>query len=203
MKIFAVGHNYTAHNKELNSSNPKEPVIFMKPDSAILRDNKPFFLPSFSQSIHYETELLIKINRIGKNIQPKFAHRYFEEIGLGIDFTARDIQQRLIAAGKPWEICKGFDGSAVIGNFFDKKTFDNIQHVNFHLTINEKKVQQGNSSDMLFDYAEIISYISRYFTLKMGDIIFTGTPMGVGNVSIGDHLMGYIEDRKAFDFYVK
>lgn len=203
MKIFAVGHNYLAHNRELNSPDPTEPVIFMKPDSAILKDNKPFFLPNFSQSIHYETEIILKINRIGKNIQPKFAHRYFDQIGLGIDFTARDIQQRLKSEGKPWEICKGFDGSAVIGNFFDKKTFSNVEKIDFYLTIDGEKVQEGCSADMIYAFDEIISYISRFFTLKIGDIIFTGTPVGVNKVAIGNRLEGYIDQRKAFDFLVK
>lgn len=203
MKIFAIGQNYIEHNKELNSPNPSEPVVFMKPDTAALRDNKPFFLPGFSDEIHYETELVIKINRIGKNISPKFAHRYYDEVGLGIDFTARDLQRQLKAEGKPWEICKGFDNSAVIGNFIPKEELGDIQNIDFHLDINGNTVQKGNSADMIFPVKELIAYISKFFTLKIGDIIFTGTPVGVGKVKIGDRLQGYIFDKKMFDFQVK
>lgn len=203
MKIFAIGQNYVEHNKELNSADPTEPVVFMKPDTAILRDNKPFFLPDFSKEIHYETELIIKINRIGKNISPKFAHRYYDEIGLGIDFTARDLQRRLKSEGKPWEICKAFDNSAVIGRFIPKTELGEIQNIDFHLDINGKSVQQGNSKDMIFPIHELIAYVSKYFTLKIGDILFTGTPVGVGKVEIGDRLQGYIFDREMFDFQIK
>lgn len=203
MKIFAIGQNYAEHNKELNSSNPTEPVVFMKPDSAILRDNKPFFLPDFSKEIHYETELLIKINRIGKNILPKFAHRYYDEIGLGIDFTARDLQHKLKTEGKPWEICKGFDQSAVIGDFIPKDSIENVQQIDFHLNINGKTVQRGNSKDMIFTIDEIIAYISKFFTLKIGDIIYTGTPVGVGKVEIGNRLQGYLSNKLMFDFLIK
>ncbi len=203
MKIFAIGHNYKAHNQELDNPNPEEPVVFMKPDSALLKDNKPFFLPDFSQEVHYETEIIIKINRIGKNISEKFADRYFDEIGLGVDFTARDLQRKLKKEGKPWEICKGFDGSAVIGSFFSKSEFEDLQNIDFHLTINGDEVQRGNSKDMIFSVNKIISYVSRFFTLKIGDIIFTGTPVGVGQVEINDHLVGYIQDKQAFNFRVK
>ncbi len=203
MKIFAIGQNYVEHNKELNSADPTEPVVFMKPDTAILRDNKPFFLPDFSKEIHYETELIIKINRIGKNISPKFAHRYYDEIGLGIDFTARDLQRRLKNEGKPWELCKAFDNSAVIGRFIPKTELGEIQNIDFHLDINGKSVQQGNSKDMIFPIHELIAYVSKYFTLKIGDILFTGTPVGVGKVEIGDRLQGYIFDREMFDFQIK
>lgn len=203
MKIFAIGQNYIEHNKELNNSNPTEPVVFMKPDTAVLRNNKPFFLPDFSSEIHYETELIIKINRIGKNISPKFAHRYYDEIGLGVDFTARDLQRKLKAEGRPWEVSKAFDGSAVIGNFLPKERFENIQNVDFHLDINGFRVQTGNSKDMIFRIDDLIAYISKFFTLKIGDIIFTGTPVGVGPVKINDQLQGYISNEKMFDFKVK
>ncbi len=203
MKIFAIGQNYAEHNKELNSENPTEPVVFMKPDSAILRANKPFYIPDFSDEIHYEVELLIKINRIGKNISPKFAHRYYDEIGLGVDFTARDIQRKLRKEGKPWELCKGFDGAAVIGDFLPKENLGDIQNIDFKLDIDGKTVQQANSKEMIFPVDELIAYISRFFTLKIGDIIYTGTPSGVGKVEIGNKLEGYIFEHKLFDFQVK
>ena len=203
MKIFAIGQNYAEHNKELNSQNPTEPVVFMKPDSALLKNNKPFYIPDFTQELHYETELIVKFNRLGKNIDSKFSDRYFAEIGLGVDFTARDLQRKLKAEGKPWEISKAFDNSAVIGNFLPVSELGNIQNVQFRLDLNGKTVQQGNSSDMIFPINELIAYVSRFFTLKIGDILFTGTPVGVGKVSIGDRLEGYIFDKKMFDFYVK
>lgn len=203
MKIFAIGQNYIEHNKELNSPNPTEPVVFMKPDTAALKSNKPFFLPDFSDEIHYETELIVKINRIGKNIAPKFAHRYYDEIGLGVDFTARDIQRKLKDEGKPWEICKAFDNSAVIGNFIAKEELNDVQNIDFHLDLNGKTVQKGNSSDMIFRIDELVAHVSKYFTLKIGDILFTGTPVGVGKVNVGDQLQGYIFDKKMFDFKVK
>ena len=203
MKIFAIGQNYVEHNKELNSVNPTEPVVFMKPDTAALRNNKPFFIPDFSDEVHYETELIVKINRIGKNIAPKFAHRYYDEIGLGVDFTARDIQRRLKKEGKPWEICKAFDNSAVIGDFIPKSELGNLQNIHFHLDMDGQTVQQGNSADMIFEIDTLIAYVSRFFTLKIGDILFTGTPAGVGRVSIGNRLEGYIYNKKMFDFYVK
>jgi len=203
MKIFAIGQNYVEHNKELNSKNPTEPVVFMKPDSALLKNNKPFYIPDFSQELHYEAELIIKFNRLGKNIESKFSNRYFTEIGLGVDFTARDLQRKLKAEGKPWEISKAFDNSAVIGSFLPATEFEDIQNIQFRLDINGKTVQNGNSSDMIFPINDLISYISRFFTIKIGDILFTGTPVGVGKVSIGDRLEGYIFDKKMFDFYVK
>ena len=203
MKIFAIGQNYAEHNKELNSQNPTEPVVFMKPDSALLKNNKPFYIPDFTQELHYETELIVKFNRLGKNIDSKFSDRYFAEIGLGVDFTARDLQRKLKAEGKPWEISKAFDNSAVIGNFLPVSELGDIQNIQFRLDINGKTVQQGNSADMIFPINELIAYVSRFFTLKIGDILFTGTPVGVGKVSIGDRLEGYIFDKKMFDFYVK
>lgn len=203
MKIFAIGQNYIEHNKELNSENPTEPVVFMKPDTAVLKNNKPFFIPDFSDEVHYETELIVKINRIGKNIAPKFAHRYYDEIGLGVDFTARDIQRRLKKEGKPWEVCKAFDNSAVIGNFLPKDELGDVQKIEFHLDMDGKTVQQGNSKDMIFEIDTLIAYVSKFFTLKIGDILFTGTPVGVGKVSIGNRLEGYIFDKKMFDFQVK
>ena len=175
----------------------------MKPDTAITRCNRPFFLPDFSQEVYYETEIIVKINRLGKCISEKFAHLYYEEIGLGIDFTARDIQRDCVQNGEPWEIAKAFDGSAVVGNFVAKSQFSNAQNLQFHLLLNNQKVQEGNSKDMLFTIDQIISYVSRFMTLRTGDIIFTGTPVGVGPVHINDHLQGFLENQKMFDFYVK
>jgi len=203
MKIIAIGQNYKEHNKELNSRNPQEPVIFMKPDSAILRNNKPFYIPDFSEELHYETEVIIKINRLGKNIASKFAHRYYSEIGLGVDFTARDLQRKLKEEGHPWEISKAFDNSAVIGNFISISEIDDIQNIEFHLDINGQTVQRGNTKDMIFPVNELISYVSRFFTLKIGDIMFTGTPAGVGKVKAGDRLEGYLSSNKMFDFKIK
>jgi fumarylpyruvate hydrolase len=203
MKIFAIGQNYVEHNKELNSKNPTEPVVFMKPDSALLKNNKPFYIPDFTEELHYETELIVKFNRLGKNIDTKFSDRYFAEIGLGVDFTARDLQRKLKAEGKPWEICKAFDNSAVIGSFMPVSELGDIQRIQFRLDINGKTVQQGNSVDMIFPINELIAYVSRFFTIKIGDILFTGTPVGVGKVAIGDRLEGYIFDQKMFDFYIK
>ncbi|HNZ61358.1 fumarylacetoacetate hydrolase family protein [Porphyromonadaceae sp. NP-X] len=203
MKIFAIGQNYPEHNKELQNNNPTEPVVFMKPDTALLKNNKPFYIPDFSNELHYETELIIRFSRIGKNIQSKFAYRYFDEIGLGVDFTARDLQRKLKAEGKPWEICKAFDNSAVVGDFLPVSELKDIQNIQFHLDINGITVQQGDSKDMIFPVNELIAYVSRFFTLKIGDILFTGTPAGVGSVHPGDHLEGYIGNRKMFDFYVK
>lgn len=203
MKIFAIGQNYAEHNKELNNQNPGEPVVFMKPDTAALRNNKPFYIPDFSDELHYETEIIIKINRLGKNIAPRFASRYYAEVGLGVDFTARDIQRRLKSAGHPWEVCKAFDNSAVIGQFIPVSQIENVQNIDFHLDINGITVQQGNTRDMIFPIDTLIAHISKYFTLKIGDIIFTGTPAGVGKVSVGDRLEGYMFDQKLFDFKIK
>jgi len=203
MKIFAIGQNYVEHNKELNSQNPTEPVVFMKPDTALLKNNKPFFIPDFTQELHYETELIIKFNRIGKHIDSKFSERYFTEIGLGVDFTARDLQRKLKAEGKPWEVSKAFDNSAVIGNFLPTNELGDIQKIEFRMDLNGKTVQRGNSQDMIFPINELVSYVSRFFTIKIGDILFTGTPVGVGKVAIGDRLEGYIFDKKMFDFLIK
>lgn len=205
MKIIAVGMNYAAHNKELDHALiiPKEPVIFMKPDSALLKDGKPFFIPDFSEEIHYETELVVKINRLGKNISERFAHRYYDAVTVGIDFTARDLQRNARVSGNPWEISKGFDGSAAIGDFLPKEHFKDIQFLNFHLDIDGNTVQKGYAGDMLFRIDQVIAYVSRFFTLKIGDLLFTGTPAGVGPVKIGQHLQGYLEEKKVLDFYIR
>ena len=203
MKIFAIGQNYIEHNKELNSKNPTEPVVFMKPDTALLKNNKPFYIPDFTQELHYETELIVKINRLGKNIDASFSNRYYAEIGLGVDFTARDLQRKLKAEGKPWEISKAFDNSAVIGNFLPVSELGDVQNIQFRMDLNGKTVQNGNSSDMIFQINELVAYVSRFFTVKIGDLLFTGTPVGVGKVSIGDRLEGFIFDKKMFDFYIK
>ncbi len=203
MKIIAIGWNYPDHNKEMNRSLlPKEPIIFMKPDSALLKDGKPFFIPDFSDRIEYEAELVVKINKLGKNIAPRFAHRYYNEVTVGIDFTARDLQQKQRETGSPWEISKAFDSSAVIGNFIQIPG-DNVNNLNFHLDINQMTVQSTNTSEMIFPVNEIIAYISRFFTLKIGDLIFTGTPSGVGPVKINDHLQGFLGETKLLDFHVK
>ena len=204
MKILAVGLNYESHNLEMKRTfQSNEPVIFMKPESAQLKDGKPFFIPDFSNEVHYETEMVVKINRLGKNIDEKFAHRYYDELTVGIDFTARDLQRKLKEKSLPWEIAKGFDGSATIGTFISKEDFESIQNINFHLDINSKTVQQGNTCDMIFSVDKIIAYVSKFFTLKIGDLIYTGTPAGVGPVKIDDHLEGYLEDNKLLDFYVR
>jgi 2-keto-4-pentenoate hydratase/2-oxohepta-3-ene-1,7-dioic acid hydratase in catechol pathway len=204
MKIIAVGMNYANHNKEMH--NPlllSEPVIFMKPDSALLKDGKPFFIPDFSSDIHYETEVVVKINKIGKNIAEQFAHRYYDEVTVGIDFTARDLQADLRKKGLPWEISKGFDGSAVTGDFIPLSEAGDIRNLSFHLNIDENTIQKGNTTDMLFPVDKIIAYASRFFTLKIGDLIYTGTPAGVGTINIGNHLQGYMGNRKLLDFYVR
>jgi acylpyruvate hydrolase len=203
MKIICIGRNYVDHAKELNNPIPKEPVFFLKPDTAYLPNNKVFFIPSFSSDIHHEIELVIKINKIGKHIQPKFAHKYYHEITLGIDFTARDIQQECKTKGLPWEKAKAFDGSAPIGTFVQKSQFQNMQQLSFYLLKNKEKVQVGNTADMLFTIDQIISYVSQYTTLKIGDLIFTGTPAGVGQVQVNDILEGYLEDKKVMQVKVK
>lgn len=196
--------NYAVHNKELHHTlELTEPTIFMKSDSSLLKDGKPFFIPDFSSEIHYETELVVKIDRLGKNIAERFAHRYYSEVTVGIDFTARDLQRRLREQGLPWEISKAFDNSAVIGTFIPLEEAGNVNQLSFHLDMNGKTVQQGNTADMLFSVDQIIAYVSRFFTLKIGDLIYTGTPVGVGPVSIGDHLEGYLGERKLLDFHVR
>ncbi|MDO5571882.1 MAG: fumarylacetoacetate hydrolase family protein [Bacteroidales bacterium] len=203
MKIICVGWNYPLHNKEMdNSFIPNEPTIFLKPESALLKDGKPFFIPDFSDNIEYETEVVVKIGKLGKNISEKFAHRYYDAITVGIDFTARDLQTKLRSCGQPWEISKGFDSSAVVGSFIPCQSLDKT-NINFHLDINQQNVQQGDTKDMIFSVDKIIEYVSRFYTLKIGDLIFTGTPAGVGSVKINDHLEGYIGDEKLLDFYVK
>ncbi|MDR1381100.1 MAG: fumarylacetoacetate hydrolase family protein [Tannerella sp.] len=204
MKIIAVGMNYASHNKEMhNSLLLSEPVLFIKPDSALLKGGKPFFIPDFSSDIHYETEVVVKINRIGKNIAEPFARRYYGEVTAGIDFTARDLQTDLRTKGLPWEISKGFDGAAVTGDFIPLDEAGDIRNLDFHLDIDEKTVQRGNTADMLFSVDRIIAFASRFFTLKMGDLIYTGTPAGVGTVKIGNHLQGYVGNRKLLDFHVR
>ncbi|MDI9868805.1 fumarylacetoacetate hydrolase family protein [Flectobacillus roseus] len=203
MKILCIGRNYAEHIAELQNERPSEPVIFIKPDTALLRDNEPFYIPEFSNDLHYEVEIVLKINKMGKNIEAKFANKYYEEIGIGIDFTARDVQAKLKEKGLPWEKAKGFNGSAPISGFFPKSEIADMNNLNFRLEINNEIRQNGNTSMMLWNFDEIIAEISKYFTLKTGDLIFTGTPAGVGAVKIGDRLTAYIEDRKMLDFEIK
>lgn len=204
MKIICIGRNYTEHISELKNEKPVDPIIFLKPDTAVLLKKQPFFIPEFSDDIHYEVEVLVRINKVGKHIQEKFAHKYYDEIGLGIDFTARELQQSLAAKGLPWEKAKGFDGSAVIGEkWMDKSTFSSLNNINFSLIRNGETVQDGTTAHMLWKIDEIIAYVSQYFTLKIGDIIFTGTPEGVGRVAIGDKLTGYLEQEEIFSINVK
>lgn len=203
MKIIAIGRNYAEHARELNNPVPTTPVIFMKPDTALLKDNKPFYHPDFSQDIHHEIEVVLKISKEGKHISENFAGKYFEEIALGIDFTARDIQSKHKEKGLPWELAKAFDNSAPISNFVPKQKFSDLYNLGFRLDINDKTVQQGNTRDLLFSFERIIAFVSQYITLKKGDLIFTGTPSGVGKVNIGDHLAGYLEDEKLLDFYIR
>jgi len=204
MKIICVGRNYTDHISELKNEKPDDPVIFQKPDTSILLKKQPFFIPDFSSNVHYEVEVLVKIRKIGKHIQEKFAHKYYDEIGLGIDFTARDLQEKLKEKGLPWEKAKAFDGAAVIGHkWLNKSELDDINNLNFSLEKNAEMVQQGNTSHMLWKINELIAYISTYFTLKIGDVIFTGTPAGVGKVSPEDKLEGFLENKKMFSIKVK
>lgn len=203
MKIICIGRNYVKHAQELNHDVPTEPVFFMKPDSALLQDNKPFFLPDFSSEIHHEIELVIKINRLGKNIEAKFAHRYYDEIGLGIDFTARDVQRHLIEKGLPWEKAKAFDSSAALGKFLNREEIGDMSKILFSLKRNGEVVQSGDSQLMIFPFDIIIEHVSKYVTLKIGDLIYTGTPAGVGPVAIGDRLEGFIGEKKMFDIQVK
>ncbi|MCD8423231.1 fumarylacetoacetate hydrolase family protein [Tenacibaculum finnmarkense] len=202
MKIICIGRNYAKHIEELANEKPESPVVFLKPDSAILPKKMPFFIPPFSDDIHYEVEVLVKINKVGKHISSKFAHKYYDEIGLGIDFTARDVQATCKEKGLPWEKAKAFDGSAVIGNFYPKEDFD-LESISFQLHKNDDVVQDGNSETMLWKIDELISYVSQYFTLKKGDVIFTGTPAGVGRVVENDVLTGVIEGKQAFNIKIK
>ena len=203
MKLICIGRNYAKHIEELQNERPDEPVVFLKPDSAILLKQHPFVIPEFSSDIHHEIELIVKISKVGKYIEPKFAHKYYEEISVGIDFTARDLQQKLKDKGLPWEKAKAFDGSAVIGSFISKKVFSSLESINFELTNNGKTVQKGNSSLMLWKIDELIAHVSQYFTLKIGDIIFTGTPEGVAVVQPNDVLEGFIENKKVFRINIK
>lgn len=203
MKIICIGRNYVAHIEELKNETPGNPVVFLKPDTALLKDGAPFFYPDFSKNIHHEAELVLKISKQGKYIQKQFAHRYFNEIGFGIDFTARDLQDQCKAKGLPWEIAKSFNGAAPIGGFKSVGEFEDLKNIDFHLTINGETRQTGNTSMMLFDFGTIIEYVSQFFMLKTGDLIYTGTPAGVGPVQIGDKLEGYIGTEKLLDFEVK
>lgn len=203
MKIICIGRNYAKHIAELQNEKPENPVLFLKPDSAILLKNQPFFIPPFSDEIHYEVEILVKINKVGKHINQKFAHTYYDEIGLGIDFTARDIQQECKEKGLPWEKAKAFDGSAVIGEFFPKESLGDLNNLNFKLQLNDAIVQNGNTNAMLWKIDELIAYVSQFFTLKIGDIIFTGTPEGVGRVEANDELKGVLEGKEMFHIKVK
>jgi acylpyruvate hydrolase len=203
MRIFAIGRNYAAHIAELNNERPDEPVIFTKPDTAVLRNNEPFYYPEFSKDIHHEVEIVLRVAREGKYIEEKFAHKYYDKIGLGIDFTARDLQQKAKEKGLPWAIAKGFNGSAPVSAFRPVSDFPDMSDITFRLELNGEKRQEGNTSLMLFPFDYIISYLSRFFTLKTGDLIFTGTPEGVGPVVVGDRLTGFLEDEKVFDFEVR
>ena len=202
MKLLCIGRNYVKHIEELGNEKPDAPIIFLKPDSAIIRNNYPFYYPDFSNDIHYEVELLVKIKKVGKCIPVNFAHQYYDEIGLGVDFTARDLQTKAKNKGLPWDLAKGFNGAAPISNFISKAPFD-LRNINFSLNHNGKTVQQGNAALMLWPIDEIIAYISQFITLKKGDIIFTGTPEGVGPVTIGDRMEGFIENHKMLDFEIK
>lgn len=203
MKIICIGRNYTKHIEELHNERPDEPVVFMKPDSSVLLKQHPFVIPEFSENIHHELEVIVKINKVGKYIEPKFAHKYYDEISVGIDFTARDLQQKLKEKGLPWEKAKAFDGSAVIGDFVSKSDFKSLDNLNFEMTNNGVTVQKGNTSFMLWKIDELIAYVSQFFTLKIGDIIFTGTPEGVAVVRPDDVLEGFLEGNKLFRIQVK
>ncbi len=203
MKIICIGRNYTQHIEELQNERPDEPLVFMKPDSAVLLKQHPFVIPDFSEDIHHELEIIVKINKVGKYIDEKFAHKYYDEIGVGIDFTARDLQQKLKDKGFPWEKAKAFDGSAVIGDFLSKNNFNSMENLTFEMTKNGTTVQKGNSSHMLWKIDALIAHVSQFFTLKIGDIIFTGTPEGVGLVKPNDILEGFLEGNKLFRIHVK
>lgn len=203
MKIICIGRNYLPHIKELGHQVPENPTFFLKPDTSVITGNSPFPLPAFSQQVEYEVEILVRIGKEGKDIQEQEAHNHYHELGLGIDFTARDLQKKCIERGDPWEIAKAFDGSAVVSQFIEKKEFENINNLNFHLDLNGATVQIGNSGDMLFSIDRIIAHVSQFLTLEAGDILFTGTPKGVGKVAINDRLEGWLEDRKLLDFRIK
>lgn len=203
MKIIAIGRNYAEHAKELNNPVPIVPVIFMKPDTALLKDNKPFYHPEFSTDIHHEIELVLKISKEGKHVAEKFASNYFDEIALGVDFTARDLQQKHKEKGLPWELAKAFDNSAPVSKFLPKSQFSDVKNLNFRLELNGNTVQAGNTKDLLFSFESIIAFVSKYITLKKGDLIFTGTPKGVGKINVGDHLAGYLEEEKLLDFNIR
>lgn len=203
MKIICVGRNYAAHAKELNNAVEEEPVIFLKPDTALLSNNQDFYLPDFSNDIHYETEVVVKISKPGKHIDEKFAHRYYETVSVGIDFTARDLQSMLKAKGLPWERAKAFDGSAVIGSFLPLADVGKMTDLNFSMDLNGQKVQAANTAEMVFSVDKVIAFVSRFITLKTGDLIYTGTPQGVGKVAVGDHLVGFLGDKELFNFRVK
>lgn len=203
MKIVCIGMNYMDHIREMNNPVPEVPVFFFKPDSSIIKNNKPFFYPDFTKDLQYELEVVLKINRLGRSISEKFAHRYFDEIGLGVDFTARDLQRQCKDKGLPWEIAKAFDGSAPISEFVSKEKFADLKNIKFRLEKNDEVVQRGSTSDLIFDFDRIISYVSKFVTLRTGDLIFTGTPVGVGPVKIGDRLKGYLEDELMLDFNIK
>jgi 2-keto-4-pentenoate hydratase/2-oxohepta-3-ene-1,7-dioic acid hydratase in catechol pathway len=203
MKIICIGLNYRKHAAEMGWAIPEVPVVFLKPDSAILKNNKPFFLPGFSDNIHYEVEVVVRISKLGKGISSRFAHRYYDEVTTGIDITARDIQSRQAAAGMPWELSKCFDGAAPLGTFVPVNNFADIQNLNFKLEINGKVVQESNTSDMIFNISQIIEYVSQFFTLKTGDLIFTGTPSGVGKLNRNDNLVAYLDNKPLLDFMIK
>lgn len=203
MKIICIGRNYAEHAKELKNDIPTEPVFFMKPDTALLKDGEPFYYPEFTKDLHHEIEIVLKINKVGKHIDEQFAHKYYDEIGLGIDFTARDLQAKAKEKGLPWEKAKAFDGSAPLGKFMSKTQFSKLSSIGFALSVNGETRQKGNTSDLLFSFDKIIAYVSQFVTLKVGDLIYTGTPEGVGPVKIGDKLQGYIEDQLMLEFEVK
>lgn len=203
MKILAIGRNYAEHIKELNNERPDEPVIFTKPDTALLKNGEDFYYPDYSNDIHHEIELVLRVCKVGKNIEERFAHKYYDQIGLGIDFTARDLQTKAKNKGLPWAIAKGFDGSAPISEFLPLNKFNDLQNINFSLKVDGEIKQQGNTSHMLFGFDYMVSYLSKYFTLKTGDLIFTGTPSGVGPINIGQKLEGYIEDEKLLEVNIK
>lgn len=203
MKIICIGRNYVEHAKELNNPLPKKPIFFLKPESALMQNNQPFFYPDFSNDIHFETEIVLRICKVGKHIQPKFAHTYFDKIGIGLDLTARDLQNECKSKGLPWEIAKSFDQAAPLGLFKAKSDFDDINNLNFSLKINDEIRQEGNTKDLIFSFDYLISYVSQFMTFKIGDLIFTGTPAGVGPLKIGDYLEAFIEDEKCLELKIK